>query len=264
MNHLPSLDEILQKSQLPALDGFRMIAVISVVLFHANIGGFFFTARHGVAGFFVLSGFLITWLLLKEHRMTGHISLKDFYYRRSLRIFPAYYTFVALTISWDLFRGNSEIREFILPSIFYYVNYHNAINGHTAASVTHLWSLAIEEQFYLIWPLLLIFMLKPGKKSVINFLAGIIVLVMIWRSVAISILGLGQDWAYNSFDTRIDNLATGCLLAMLIEKRKVQEILQFISSKPWMPIVTVALLSMSRAITSFHYEYGPAFSIDAV
>lgn len=259
----PTLANILTLRQLPGLDGFRMIAVFSVIFYHAGIGSFF-SARHGVAGFFVLSGFLITWLLLREFEKTGHISLKDFYVRRSLRIFPAYYAFVGVSIAWDLYRGNNSINDMILPSLFYYVNYHNALDGHSSSSVAHLWSLAVEEQFYLLWPLLMLLLIKSGKTRVQHFLLGAIFVVVIWRSLAYSVLGFGQSYAYNAFDSRIDNLAIGCLLAFWLEKPAFQAALQRLASQFWMPLVTLLLLSLSHAIPSTHYEYGPAFTIDAI
>jgi len=261
---LPTLSEILEKRQLPGLDGFRMVAVASVVLYHAGIGSSFFSARHGVAGFFVLSGFLITWLLLKEQKLTGAISLRDFYIRRSLRIFPAYYVFVIVTIVVDLFRGIEEIRDAILPSFLYYMNYYNALENHPSTSVAHLWSLAVEEQFYLTWPIILVLLLKHGKESVIRFLILVISAVLIWRSIAVTVINLGQSWAYNSFDTRLDNLAIGCLIAMLIEKKRIQRFLELISSRFWMPIITLVLLWLSGSIQNYHYEYGPAFTLDAL
>lgn len=261
---LPSIAEILNRRQLPGLDGFRMIAVFSVILYHADIGSNLFTARHGVAGFFVLSGFLITWLLLKEQGLNGKVSLKDFYMRRALRIFPAYYVFVAITISWDMLRGNEEIKPLILPALFYYVNYHNAIEGHAAGSVAHLWSLAIEEQFYLLWPVLFIYLQQRGIETMTRFLCLAMIVVMVWRTAAVTVFDLGTSWAYNSFDTRFDNLATGCLLAVLIGSTRVQDTLQLLASRVWMPVVTLILLYLSRYIDSDFYAYGPAFTIDAI
>ena len=106
----------------------------------------------GVSAFFVLSGFLITWLLLKEYRDTGTISLRRFYTRRMLRIFPAYYVFVAASFAIDTVRGDHWRPGLGLSALLYVVNYYNAFQGHPATSIAHAWSLGIEEQFYLLWP----------------------------------------------------------------------------------------------------------------
>lgn len=224
----------------------------------------FFSARHGVAGFFVLSGFLITWLLLKEYEKNGDISLKDFYIRRSLRIFPAYYAFIAVSVIWDLYRGNDDVREVILPGLFYLINYHNAIEGHSSSSLAHLWSLAIEEQFYLLWPALFALLMKRGKSRAITFLVCASVVVMIWRTITYSVLDWGSSYAYNAFDTRFDNLAIGCALAFLVERERVLRLLNMVSSQFWMPLVSFTLLLISRQISDANYAYGPGFTIDAL
>ncbi|TVP60393.1 MAG: acyltransferase [Halomonadaceae bacterium] len=257
------LQQALSNRTLPALDGFRMIAVMSVVLAHGGVSTFF-TARHGVAGFFVLSGFLITWLLLKEHHQTGSISFRKFYARRSLRIFPAYYLFVAVTISWELYRSNSEIRSSIAPSLFYLINYYNAIEGHPNTSLAHLWSLAVEEQFYLLYPLIFMFAMRRGVSTLGGTMTALIFAAMIWRTFAYSWLGWGSAYAYNAFETRIDNLAIGCLLAVLIQRVAWQRFFAAVSSQAWMPLVTLGLLHLSRQLPWSHYEFGPAFTLDAV
>jgi peptidoglycan/LPS O-acetylase OafA/YrhL len=257
------LQKVMASNQLPGLDGFRMIAVMAVVLAHSGVGSFF-TARHGVAGFFVLSGFLITWLLLKEYDRTGFISLRDFYMRRSLRIFPAYYGFLFVSIGWDLFRHNEDINDVIFPSLFYLMNYHNALEGHSNSSLGHLWSLAIEEQFYLLWPLVFIFSMKWGKGFAIWLLIISSLLVMAWRSYSFSVLDFGTSYAYNAFDTRFDNLAIGCAMAFLIEKQSFLKLVNSLSFKFWMPLVTLFLLYMSRKIPWDDYAFGPAFTIDAL
>lgn len=261
---LPRIEAILETKKLQGLDGFRMIAVMAVVLAHSGIGTLFFSARHGVAGFFVLSGFLITWLLLKEFRTTGAVSVKDFYMRRSLRIFPAYYAFLIVSISWDLYRGNDDIQDAIVPGLFYFMNYHNALQGHSTSSIAHVWSLAIEEQFYLLWPMLFIFLMGRGKKYVIRFLVFAIVAVLVWRSFSFSYLDFGTSYAYNAFDTRFDNLAIGCLLAFLVEKKQYLAFFNRISSRFWMPLVPLILLFVSKQFGSDDYAYGPAFTVDAL
>jgi peptidoglycan/LPS O-acetylase OafA/YrhL len=259
----PRLESILRSRKLPGLDGFRMVAVMAVVLAHSGVGNIF-SARHGVAGFFVLSGFLITWLLLQEHEKTGTISFRDFYIRRALRIFPAYYAFIAVSISWDLFKGNDDIHEMIIPSIFYFVNYQNALAGHSNSSLAHLWSLAVEEQFYLIWPLIFLGLTSTSRKFAMAFLVISIVGVMLWRSYAYSVLDWGISYAYNAFDTRFDNLAIGCALAFLLQKNNVSRFFDLLSSSSWMPIITLGLLSASLAVNNNNYAYGPAFTVDAI
>jgi peptidoglycan/LPS O-acetylase OafA/YrhL len=260
---LPRLETILKSKKLPGLDGFRMIAVMAVVLAHSGVGSIF-SARHGVAGFFVLSGFLITWLLLQEHEKTGTISFRDFYMRRALRIFPAYYAFIAVSISWDLFRGNDDIREMIIPSLFYFVNYQNALAGHSNSSVAHLWSLAVEEQFYFIWPLIFLGLISISRKHALVFLTISILVVMLWRSYAYSVLDWGISYVYNAFDTRFDNLAIGCALAFLLQKNSISRLLDWLSSRFWMPLITLGLLSVSLAVDNKDYTYGPAFTVDAI
>ncbi len=135
-----------------------------VIFYHAGIDFPGANARLGVSAFFVMSGFLITWLLLNEYDRTSSISLKHFYSRRILRIFPAYYVFIAASIVADLTLGDERIKPMILPSLSYYTNYFNAIYGQGSSSVSHMWSLAIEEQFYLIWPLLLYILISKGGR----------------------------------------------------------------------------------------------------
>lgn len=261
---LAHLETLLKKKKLPGLDGFRMIAVMAVVLAHSGVGSLFFSARHGVAGFFMLSGFLITWLLLKEHEKTGTVSFKSFYMRRSLRIFPAYYAFLLVSISWDLFRGNEDIKDAIVPSLFYFMNYHNALEGHSSSSVAHVWSLAIEEQFYLLWPILFVFLMGRGRQFAVAFLIVASLVVLAWRSYSYTYLDYGSSYAYNAFDTRFDNLALGCLLAFLAEKPRWLSVFNSISSRFWMPFIPLGLLFLSKENGSGDYAYGPAFTVDAL
>src|SRR5258708_6566624 len=112
----------LQKTHLPSLDGIRAVAVSLVVLYHLNIPGV--PGGMGVLIFFVLSGFLITWLLLKEEEKFGHISLKLFYARRTLRIFPAFYVYWFLIIgfyfisSWHFLRVQPILCFFLLNNFY--------------------------------------------------------------------------------------------------------------------------------------------------
>jgi peptidoglycan/LPS O-acetylase OafA/YrhL len=149
---------------VPALDGARGVAIALVLAYHFGIpgipGGFL-----GVDLFFVLSGFLITTLLLDEHRATGRIDFVQFWYRRARRLLPALFLLVAVVAAWTALVASpvekGPLRWDLLASLGYVANWRFALAGQsyfaesiTASPLRHLWSLAIEEQFYVIWPLL--------------------------------------------------------------------------------------------------------------
>lgn len=152
-------------SKIPSLDGFRAISILLVLYGHlygtrgypsSTFGSAMQwlgdVAHLGVLVFFIISGFLITWLLMGERAQSGHISLKNFYLRRSLRIFPAMYTLMlALLIATWLGWVQLEGRDFAF-AMTYTVNYF----PNHPWQIGHLWSLAIEEQFYLLWPFALL------------------------------------------------------------------------------------------------------------
>src|SRR5438093_1124683 len=160
-------------THLPALDGLRAVAVFTVIVYHFGINAV--PGDLGVSAFFVLSGFLITWLLLREHAANGTVSLRRFYTRRVLRIFPAYYAFLAVSFAIDSVRGQPWGSSLGLSSLFYLVNYYNALNGHPVTSIAHAWSLGIEEQFYLLWPMLLLLLLRGGAARAARVLTGVVV-----------------------------------------------------------------------------------------
>ncbi len=156
---------------LPGLDGMRALAVVAVMLYHANhtwLGGGFL----GVEVFFVISGYLITLLLIGEHERTGRVALRKFWMRRARRLLPAVLTMMsALAVYMALFRRQPQgrTRGDFLAGIFYSSNWYQLFvgQGYTAneafVPLRHLWSLAVEEQFYLIWPLVMIGILRLGR-----------------------------------------------------------------------------------------------------
>lgn len=157
---------------IPALDGIRTLAVAAVVLYHLNPslvpGG-----MQGVTVFFVLSGYLITRLLLSEHKGTGRIDLKGFWQRRLRRLVPAIVTVIVATAALCTLFNHvmlTKMRPDIIPSalfvnnwwqIFNQQSYFNAIGD--PSQLTHFWSLAIEMQFYLVWPVALMLALRHGE-----------------------------------------------------------------------------------------------------
>src|ERR1051325_9449434 len=145
------------------LDGVRGLAILLVLINHSTLlgDGFGFV---GVNTFFVLSGFLITCLLTEEYEKSGRISLRDFYMRRALRLLPA---LVTMLIAFVIFvfltdphkRAVRELHE-ALFALFYFSNWAGILRIGRHISLAHTWSLSVEEQFYIVWPLILLLLLR--------------------------------------------------------------------------------------------------------
>ncbi|GLY19188.1 hypothetical protein Kisp01_62020 [Kineosporia sp. NBRC 101677] len=208
-------------SRRPALDGLRAIAVLAVMAFHtspAAHGGFL-----GVDVFFVISGYLITALLLREWDRTGRIDLRSFYLRRALRLLPPLLFMlvvslpVVLTLARDQFTLNPVVA--LASVLFYVANWANVwVNGGTGIW-THTWSLSIEEQFYLIWPVLLIAVLARRRKAPAAALAVLVGVVVVARWIS---AGNSEStlWLYYATTSHCDGLLLGALLAVLLQRRE--------------------------------------------
>ena len=206
------------RDYVPALDGLRAVSIGMVLVSHLAIyGGAASLVRGagnasgsaGVTVFFVISGYLITTLLLVEERATGGISLRGFYARRALRIFPAYYTYLAVLVGLTLVGlvPRAPLHDF-LSSAVYLRNFIG--RGHETA---HFWSLAVEEHFYLFWPSFLI--LIPNRHR-LRATLGLIAAVCVWRSVLVLTGNATVGALYVRTDLRVDSILVGCVLALLL------------------------------------------------
>ena len=231
------------KHRVASLDGLRAVSIFMVVLGHTLSHTqlpqpLYRFARYGEPGvdvFFVISGFLITTLLLKEREKTGTISLGRFYLRRAYRILPASYA-VTLMIAL-VWHNRVPIRD-----VFYSLLYVQNFNSKASWSLGHMWSLAVEEQFYLLWPFLLNRFFRHRYKIVI----AAMVVAPLFRT-ACGGLGFHQaevEW----FPSAMDALATGCLLALLKEKATVW----LAAADRWFIPVLIGTLS----IPQFSYPHG--------
>jgi peptidoglycan/LPS O-acetylase OafA/YrhL len=216
-----------------ALDGVRALAVAAVLAFHGGV-----TALHGgflgVDAFFVLSGFLITSLLLAEHRQTGRISLTTFWGRRVRRLLPALLLVLATVVvvsRWTLPPDElGALRADALAAVAYVANWRMMNRGggyfaETAAPspLQHTWSLGIEEQFYVLWPLLVVAILVAARRrGPVALLAGCVV-GAVASAVAAALLfrPTDVDRAYYGTDTRALALLIGAALAVLLSRRVV-------------------------------------------
>lgn len=205
-------------AHLPGLDGLRALAVLTVMVFHAwpaaLTGGMI-----GVDLFFVLSGFLISLLLVAEYRESGAIGLRNFYLRRCLRLMPAFLLMLLVFVGYCLLRFDGRALERYLQSVAlavtYTSNWARALSLNSVEGLGHTWSLAMEEQFYLFWPLLLLGLLRLGGGPR-QLVAVVVVLALVswgWR-VILAWHGAGADRLYNGLDTRLDALMVGGALGV--------------------------------------------------
>jgi peptidoglycan/LPS O-acetylase OafA/YrhL len=222
---------------LPALDGVRMLAVFLVIFYHFGLRGV--PGAHGVMIFFVLSGFLITWLMLQEQERTGTVSLRGFYRRRTVRIFPAFYAFWLIVAIRSLIGDKDGSWAPAWSAFFYVSNYYSALQGHPENAFSHTWSLAIEEQFYLLWPLAFL-LCRQNLRLVTKILISVIVLVGIHRTVLSLVFEVNQSYIYSAFDTRIDQLMIGCLLAVALRRRMLTSFWNGACAHAVMPFLTAA------------------------
>lgn len=203
-------------ARLPSLDGLRALSIGLVLFAHSHPPVelqklAFYCGTLGVRIFFVISGFIITWLLLQEVKSCGGISLKNFYIRRIARIFPAYYTYLVVVFFLDragLVDGGSSVQKIL--NILFLANY-GPCEGPTGV----LWSLGVEEQFYLIWPgIFIIFRLFTKKRIALIILLGVILCSPTLRGIN-TLCWNNQEtyfWLHRfSFLFQMDIIAWGCV-----------------------------------------------------
>lgn len=226
--HADSRSGCVRLPYMPDLDGLRALAVIAVLLYHAELpwipGGFL-----GVEVFFVISGYLITALLLAQWRQLGRIDVKAFWLGRARRLLPALYLLLVVTLAYAVVFLPQEVaglREDLLAALGYVTNWYLVL-GHESyfeaigrpSLLKHLWSLAIEEQFYLIWPLIFAVVMSTGAivtrwpRAMCVALAGAAVsallMALLYRPEA------DPSRVYFGTDTRAAGLLIGAALALV-------------------------------------------------
>ena len=212
---------------VPSLDGIRCVAILLVFLSHvAMAAGRFnvFPGNLGVTLFFFLSGYLITTLLRIEHERTGRISVRQFYLRRVLRIFPPMYIVLALAVGVGLWRNAHDPApvmdlRYVLGQALHLTNYQIALQNRfdlpVAPDTQIYWSLAVEEHFYLVFPWLFLALmrLRDGRTRA-RVLLGLCALVLLWRCWLQFGAQAGSYRIYVATDTRVDSILYGCALAL--------------------------------------------------
>ncbi len=240
----------------PALDGLRGISILAVLAFNGHLvwmrGGFI-----GVDIFFVLSGFLITVLLVQNYHRTSEIGLKNFYFRRALRLLPALLALMLVSTAFVLlFQSPEKIVTTIkgeLYTLFYVANWAQAPpRSPGIGPMSHAWSLSVEEQFYIIWPVLLFVLLKMKSKRVVLFILLSLVVISILLNVWFWQTGVPYLRMYFGSDTRANEILIGCIAALLIS----WGVFQRVEGSKWAGHLkwafhSTAILSLSGILLSF-------------
>lgn len=261
------LRDSLSQRKIPSLDGLRAVAVTLVICYHMGVP--LIPDGRGVLTFFVLSGFLITWMMLNEHERDGTVSVQNFYVRRILRIFPAFYVFLGLSV---IARWISAGR--LAPSMFYdYLsaftytcNYRFALTPGIQHTSRHTWALAVEEQFYLLWPCVFL-AFQNDLRKLTRFLIAAIVLVDLYRLVLFFNFHVHEKYLEFAFDCRADHILVGCLLAVLLKRGVFTPFWNFITASTWISLIPLGPIIASIAASfRFHlpYRFGVGFVIDPI
>jgi peptidoglycan/LPS O-acetylase OafA/YrhL len=249
--------------RLPKLDFLRAVSAGIVIAYHYGFEAV--PAGFGVLTFFVISGFLITFLLIKESARTGTISLKDFYIRRSLRIFPAFYVYWGIVVGGILLLKPDKVPwAQAICSFFYLGNYYQGLHNYPSTLLSHTWSLGVEEQFYLLWPGLFL-LLRNRLPALVRALAVVIPLLWVYRTVLVY-RGVADAYIYTSFETRVDAILVGCLLAIALHTGTAAAALAELRRARYIPVVvTLLALSLFGGFRVMHtYKNVIGFALDPV
>jgi peptidoglycan/LPS O-acetylase OafA/YrhL len=223
-------------------------------------GGYF-----GVDIFFVLSGFLITSLLLDERESSGAVHMRSFYGRRALRLMPALVVMLAVVSVVLVLDGAtwSSLWPTVRASLFYYQNWHGVWDPQNLASeFGHLWSLSIEEQFYIVWPVVLLAMVALWKRQSVRVAAlALGVLWLVWYRIQMWNTNAGWIVVYARTDTRLDALLVGCLVAFLFQWQVVRARALHIAA--WGGLVVV-LITVARTTPLQAYIYKGGLTLGAI
>ncbi|MFK7919951.1 MAG: acyltransferase family protein [Ilumatobacter sp.] len=250
----------------PALDGVRAIAVAAVLLFHGEVAGFG-GGYLGVSVFFTLSGFLITSLLAAEVESNGAVALGSFYARRARRLLPASILLVVLVmlaaLVTDWFDGVADLRAHVVGSLLQVANWVFLASGGSyqellqqaagaASPLEHYWSLAIEEQFYWLWPVAFLGIWKAGRTDRGRiWLLGAVTAIFVALAPVTAVVW-GSDAAYWASPARAGEILIGALLALVIAQRRVPD-------RAW-ALAPVALLVLGVCVVTFPSAGGPAYA----
>ncbi len=232
---------------IPGLDGMRAFAVMAVMAAHVGFDHLI-PAGLGVTLFFFISGFLITRLLLAEQDKTGAIKIGHFYTRRFIRLLPALYVMLAVTVGLQIIMATPPNVWDTLAAFTYTMNYREIfleLSGIPRVGPWgHLWSLSVEEHFYLLFPLMVV-AFKKHQKGLIVFCSLICLAALLWRINVFYNLQLPSHYSYAATEARIDSILYGCLFSLILNQASNWKILnRFLGFAPIAIAAIIMLLCL--------------------
>lgn len=245
-------------NNIPGLDGLRAVSILLVMLSHSGLQN----AVPGVFGvtiFFFISGFLITSLLLAEHRATKTVSIGRFYLRRILRLYPPLVVYVtAISAIWAT-RGFSTDFIGLFGALFYFANYLYAIwPEHVVVYGAHLWSLSVEEHFYLFFPLLFVLGIGRSKTVLCLLIAGATMV----RLIEVH-FGVTETYTSVATECRYDTILTGCLTAIVVNSRGDDRLMR-LAVHPMVVVIALCVLLSTFVVRDPAFRQTFRFTIQNV
>lgn len=239
---------------IPTFNGLRALSILVVLIDHAIPwkiipGGF------GVSVFFLISGFLITRLLIDEYRSNSGIDLIRFYQFRAIRLFPALVVALIYALAATYCLGFQQSIIAIFSVVFYFANYVHAIDNTLLSTIAFdpAWSLSVEEHFYFAVPAIMIWALK-GRNRAIYVMVGAILIAAAFRIVYHFTLGdLSSSYIFSATETRMDFIAYGCLAALVCDSSNSQKFISFVS-RPYVFCTGIFLIAISLGVRAHFFR----------
>ncbi len=260
--------------RIPSLDGLRAVSIFLVLALHSlqrysithhvSLVWFgIFDGGTGVLIFFVISGYLITTLLLKEQKKRGSISLRGFYFRRALRILPPLYAYVGVLLLLGLAGRLAVTRLDIISSLFFFRDYAPS----KMWSLEQFWSLSIEEQFYLVWPFVLIYCLRRhgdgGKRKAAHVALTVVCLSPVIRVLSFLHSPYVPKFLHNgfSFHMHADSLMFGCLIALYQGSNDFERVYKAVTRIWWLPPAVILIADCINTRLGNYWQLPFGYSI---